>query len=76
MVRSYHTWLALRERRTLAKGSLLSASTDDILDDMGVWFQEPRSILKDVLGAWDGTPESVGEKSANLSKNKPLAQTC
>lgn len=76
MIRSYHRWLALRERNTLKKGSLYSASTDDILDDMEVWFQEPRSILKDVLGAWDGTAESVGENSANFSKNKSLAQTC
>lgn len=61
MIRSYHRWLALRERNTLKKGSLYSASTDDILEAMEKMFKEPRAHLKDVLGAWDGTPESVGE---------------
>lgn len=61
MIRSYHRWLALRERNTLKNGSLYSASTDDILDAMEKMFKEPRAHLKDVLGAWDGTPESVGE---------------
>lgn len=61
MIRSYHRWLALRERNTLRKGSLYSASTDDILDAMEKMFKEPRAHLKDVLGAWNGTPESVGE---------------
>lgn len=62
MIRSYHRWLAIQEKNTLAGVPGYSASTDDILDKMEAFFNEPRSHLKEVLGAWDGTPESVGEK--------------
>ena len=62
MYKSYHRWLTIRERNVLKGCPGYSANTDDILDDMEDWFKEPRSHLKEVLGAWDGTPESVGEK--------------
>lgn len=58
---TYHRWLQIRERNTLKEGSLYSASTEDILDDMEKMFKKPRAFLRDVLGAWDGTPESIGE---------------
>ena len=62
MIRSYHRWLAIQEKNTLAGVPGYSASTDDILDKMEAFFNEPRANLKEVLGAWDGTPESVGER--------------
>lgn len=62
MIRSYHRWLAIQEKNTLRGVPGYSPSTDDILDKMEAFFNEPRSHLKEVLGAWDGTPESVGER--------------
>lgn len=62
MIRSYHSWLSIQEKNTLRGVPGYSASTDDILDKMEAFFKEPRSHLKEVLGAWDGTPESVGER--------------
>ena len=61
MIRSYHRWLALQEERVLRGMLGYSANTDDLLDKMEEYFKEPRAHLKEVLGAWDGTPESVGE---------------
>lgn len=61
MIRSYHRWLALQEERVLRGMLGYSANTDDLLDKMEDYFKEPRAHLKEVLGAWDGTPESVGE---------------
>lgn len=61
MIRSYHRWLALQEERVLRGMLGYSANTDDLLDKMEDYFKEPRTHLKEVLGAWDGTPESVGE---------------
>ena len=61
MIRSYHRWLALQEERVLRGMLGYSANTDDLLDKMEDYFKEPRPHLKEVLGAWDGTPESVGE---------------
>lgn len=63
MIRSYHRWLAIQEKNTLRGVPGYSPSTDDILDKMEEFFKEPRSHLKEVLGAWDGTPESVGERA-------------
>lgn len=62
MRQSYHRWLTIYEKDCLRPGSLKSASTEDILDSMESFFQQPRAHLKEVVGAWDGTPESVGEK--------------
>lgn len=61
MYKSYHRWLAIQEKNTLNGVPGYSASTDDILDKMEEWFKEPRAHLKEVLCAWDGSPESVGE---------------
>lgn len=61
MIRSYHRWLSLQEERVLRGMLGYSANTDDLLDKMEDYFKEPRAHLKEVLGAWDGTPESVGE---------------
>ena len=61
MIRSYHRWLALQEERVLRGMLGYSANTDYLLDKMEDYFKEPRAHLKEVLGAWDGTPESVGE---------------
>lgn len=62
MIRSYHRWLARQENNTLCGVPGYNPSTDDILDKMEAFFNEPRSHLKDVLDPWDRTPESVGEK--------------
>ncbi len=62
MIKSYHRWLLSQEENVLRGVPGSSASTDDLLDRMEDWFKEPRANLKEVLGAWDGTPESVGEK--------------
>ncbi|BDU12117.1 hypothetical protein [Escherichia phage phiWec190] len=61
MIRSYHRWLVLQEERVLRGMLGYSPNTDDLLDKMEEYFKEPRAHLKEVLGAWDGTPESVGE---------------
>lgn len=61
MIRSYHRWLVLQEERVLRGMLGYSPNTDDLLDKMEEYFKEPRAHLKGVLGAWDGTPESVGE---------------
>lgn len=61
MIRSYHRWLILQEERVLRGVLGYSPNTDDLLDKMEEYFKEPRAHLKEVLGAWDGTPESVGE---------------
>lgn len=61
MIRSYHRWLVLQEERVLRGMLGYSPNTDDLLDKMEEYFKEPRVHLKEVLGAWDGTPESVGE---------------
>ncbi len=62
MYRSYHRWLLRQEQNVLRGVPGSSASTDDLLDKMEDWFKEPRAHLKEVLGAWDGTAESVGER--------------
>lgn len=61
MYKSYHRWLAIQEKNTLNGVPGYSPNTDDILDKMEEWFKEPRAHLKEVLCAWDGSPESVGE---------------
>lgn len=62
MIRSYHRWLVRQEQNVLREVPGSSPHTDDLLDKMEDWFKEPRDHLKEVLGAWDGTPESVGER--------------
>ena len=61
MRRSYHSWLDY-QRRSVERGDpAASSSTDDLLNKMVEYFSEPRDHLREVIGAWDGTPESVGE---------------
>lgn len=58
---TYHKWLSIYWNRADANTIGYSVSTDDILDEMVEYFGEKRSVLKDVIGAWDGSAESIGE---------------
>lgn len=61
MRKSYHHWL-LNQQKSFERGDpSATASTDELLDKMEDFFKEPRHVLKEIIGAWDGTPESVGE---------------
>ena len=58
---TYHRWLQHYERNYNDGKVGYSSNTDDILDAMVCFFNQPRSVLKEVIGAWDGTSESIGE---------------
>lgn len=60
---TYHRWLLFKEKEAKRGVPGASISTDDLLDDMMERFKDvDREFLKEIIGAWDGTPESIGEK--------------
>lgn len=59
---TYHRWLLFKEKEAKRGVPGASISTEDLLDDMVERFGGSRSHLKEIIAAWDGTPESIGEK--------------
>lgn len=58
---TYHKWLTIYFERVERKEPGVSPSTDDIVEAMSKYFGVKRSTAMDIIGAWDGSAESIGE---------------
>lgn len=58
---TYHRWLTIYFQRVERNEPGVSPSTEDIVEAMSNYFGVKRSVAMDVIGAWDGSAESIGE---------------
>lgn len=57
--KTYHRWLESYIKKCELGVPSYTYDTDEILDEMEVWFKEPRELLENILMAWDGTAQSI-----------------
>lgn len=58
-VKNYHRWLESYLKKCELGVLGYTYDTDEILDEMEVWFKDPRELLENILMAWDGTAQSI-----------------